>query len=199
MISKYLVLTLFLLTIFSSTCNASWLLYHKPEFRGHVVDIDTKEPIEGVVVVAIYYKSTLNPPAGSYSNVIHVKETLTDKNGGFYFPAYTTFIHPLAYSGNCEFLIYKAGYGNLGKEPVEEELSGKANKTFERKALWNNNLVFRFLPNGTIEVPKLTNIQDMKNSWGNAGIWGAEIDKSEVPLLYNMVTKEEQTIFIKGR
>lgn len=179
--------------------QASWLIYHKPEFKGRVVNIDTKAPIEGAVVVAIYTKSTLNPPAGSYTNVINVKETLTDKDGRFHFPSYTTFIHPLSYSSKCNFIIYKPGYGNLGKEPVEDHFSGTAPAMFERIAYWNKNLVFRFLSDGTVEIPKLTNVEDMKDAWGRAHIWGAEIDRSEVPMLFNMVNKEEETFFPKMR
>ena len=193
--NSYLILVISLLTLCSATCEASWLLYHKPEFKGRVVDIDTKQPIEGAVVVAIYYKSTLNPPAGSYSNVIHVKETLTDKDGRFRFPSYTTFIHPLSYSGNCEFLIYKPGYGNLGEEPVEDHFSGRAPSFFERKAYWNKNLVFRFLTDGTVEIPRLTTKEDRKDAWERAGIWGAQIDKAEVPILVNIVDREEKTFY----
>lgn len=174
----------------ATTCEASWILYHKPEYKGRVIDIASKEPIEGAVVVAIYTKSTLNPPAGSYTNVIHVKETLTDKDGRFHFPSYTTLIHPLAYSSQCDFLIYKPGYGNLGKAPIEDHFSGTAPALFERKAYWNKNLVFRFLVDGTVEIPRLTSKEEMEKAWMNAGVWGAAIDEKEVPLLFKAVTNE---------
>ncbi|HEY5974247.1 MAG TPA: hypothetical protein VIU41_05845, partial [Geobacteraceae bacterium] len=48
-----------LLLLMASSSDASWLIYHEPEFRGEILDIDTKEPIEGVVVVVEYTKSTL--------------------------------------------------------------------------------------------------------------------------------------------
>lgn len=189
----YIVFCLALLC--STTCEASWILYHKPEYKGRVVDIASKEPIEGAVVVAIYTKSTLNPPAGSYTNVIHVKETLTDKDGHFHFPSYTTLIHPLAYSNNCNFIIYKPGYGNLGQIGVGHHLSNVAEKVWERQAYWNKELVFRFLPGGTIEIPRLTSIEEMKKAWRNMGIWGAEIDRSEVPLLSNLEKIEENKFY----
>ena len=193
-----LVMTIMLLVGLHKTmpAQANWLLYHKPEFKGRVVDIDTKTPIEGAVVVAIYEKHTLNPPAGSYTNVIKAKEALTDKNGRFGFPSYTTFIHPLSYSGNCTFLIYKPGYGNLGQIGIEYYLSGMAEKNWERNAYWNKNLIFRFLSDGTVEIPKLTSKNEMEKAWMNASIWGAEINEVEVPLLFKMANDENKKFMI---
>ena len=190
--NSYLILVISLLTLCSATCEASWLLYHKPEFKGRVVDIDTKQPIEGAVVVAIYYKSTLNPPAGSYSNVIHVKETLTDKDGRFRFPAYTTLIHPLSYSGNCEFLIYKPGYGCLGKLPMESRFSGNAASNYEEVPYWNKRLFFRYLTNGTVEIPRLKNKEEMEKAWMNARVWSlTDIEENEFTTLSKIIHSEE--------
>lgn len=192
----HLAIVIFLLTLCSATCEASWVLYHKPEFKGRVVDIDSKEPIEGAVVVAIYYKSTLNPPAGSYSNVIHVRETVTDKDGRFRFPSYTTFIHPLSYSGECSFLIYKPGFANLGKGPGETYFSGKATAPFELNAFWNNTLLIRYLTNGTIEIPKLTNKKEMERAWMNAQVWSlTDINENEFPVLSKIIHDEEHNYF----
>lgn len=188
--TKSFIIAICVLVLFSAACEASMLFYHKPEFKGRVVDIDTKTPIEGAVVVAMYEKHTLNPPAGSYTNVIEVKETLTDNNGRFSFPSYTTFIHPLSYSGNCTFLIYKPGYGNLGKIGIEHYLTGKADKVWERTAIWNKSLIFRFMTDGTVEIPKLTTKEDMKDAWINAHIQGGSIDKDDIPVLLKAVTNE---------
>lgn len=192
---KCLVIAICLLALCSANCEASWIFYRKPEFKGRVVDIETKAPIEGAVVVAIYKKHTLNPPAGSYTNVIGVKETLTDKNGRFDFPSYTTLIHPLSYSGNCVFLIYKPGYGNLGQIGIEYYLSGKAEKNWERVSNWNKSLVFRYVTDGTIEIPRLMTKEERKNAWESAGVWGAAIDKAEVPILVNIVDREEKLFY----
>jgi hypothetical protein len=185
-----LIITVCLFALCSATCEASWILYHKPEFKGRVVDIETKAPIEGAVVVAIYEKHTLNPPAGSYTNIIGVKEVFTDKNGRFSFPTYTTIIHPLSYSGNCSFLIYKPGYGNLGQIGIEHYLSGKAEKDWERVSNWNKNLILRFLTDGTVEIPKLTSKEEMEKAWMKAHIWGASLDEGEIPVLFKTVTNE---------
>jgi hypothetical protein len=104
--------------LLSSDSFAGWLIYHKPEFKGRVIDAKTKEPIEGAVVVVAYYKKTFGWPAGGYISVIRAKETLTDKKGEFYFPSYTTLIQPLAVEYAAKFIIYKPLYGNFPDQQI---------------------------------------------------------------------------------
>ncbi len=93
----------------------SWLFYYKPAFKGRLVDNETKEPLEGVVVVAIYGTSPwfCLGPGGCSGSIIHVRETLTDKNGEFSIPSYIGIIHPFDYEGDTDFIIYKPGYGSF--------------------------------------------------------------------------------------
>ena len=53
---------------------------HAKTFKGRVIDADTKEPIEGAVVVAVWGTETTTPTA-THSNLKDLKECLTDKNG----------------------------------------------------------------------------------------------------------------------
>jgi hypothetical protein len=97
----------------TSSASASWLVYHKPEFKGRLIDAETKQPIEGVVVVAMYRSHPLiSGPAGGSSSIIHVKEALTDAHGEFHIPAYTTLIQPNSYEDRTDFIIYKPGYAS---------------------------------------------------------------------------------------
>ena len=43
-----------LILMINTSQSYAWLIYHKPEFRGKVMDAETKEPIEGAVVVVAY-------------------------------------------------------------------------------------------------------------------------------------------------
>ena len=62
----------------------AWLIFQKPEYKGKIIDADTNEPIEGVVVVALYNtRSIIGGPAGLSYKTIHMKEVLTDENGDF--------------------------------------------------------------------------------------------------------------------
>ncbi len=75
---KNVLIIFFLISIFifnASISHAGWLIYHKPEFKGKVIDTETKEPIEGVVVVAIYQKHPIiSGPGGGSSSIINIKE-----------------------------------------------------------------------------------------------------------------------------
>ena len=104
---------LFLIALFApAPSHASWLIYNKPAFHGKVIDAETKEPIEGAVVVVEYKKGTIGVPQAYYS-VMEVKEALTDKNGDFHIPSYTTIIQPLSIEGYASFIIYKPGYASF--------------------------------------------------------------------------------------
>ena len=92
-----LLLSMMALACLSFSASAySWPLYSKPEFRGRVIDAETKQPIEGAVVVVLYKKWEFGGPGGGNTLPFDAKETLTDKNGEFYFPSYRTVIGPLS-------------------------------------------------------------------------------------------------------
>jgi hypothetical protein len=108
----YLVVLLVLIWIFSPTpSSASWLIYHKPAFSGRIIDAETKAPIEGAVVVAIYYKEPIiGGPGGVSVSVLKIREALTDVKGVFSIPSYTTLIQPFSLGLWVDFIIYKRGY-----------------------------------------------------------------------------------------
>lgn len=158
--SHILLIFVFMVTC-STTCHASWLIYHKPEYRGRVVDIDTGQPIEGAVVIAKYQKETLAPPVEPQSSTIHVKETLTDKDGRFVFPAYTTIIQPFSWSYDVSFLIFKPGYLCYGWSVMPGFFEGTAEKdSAELFEQWNKSLKFKFTASGTVMLPKVTSYED---------------------------------------
>ncbi len=72
---KYKV-TSYLLLMFIIFCTTAY----GETFRGKVIEADTKEPIEGAVVVASWAEERATP-AGPTSRLKDVKETLTNKNG----------------------------------------------------------------------------------------------------------------------
>jgi hypothetical protein len=94
----------------TSSAYAGWPIYSKPEFRGRVIDAETKEPIEGAVVVVLYYKRPLiGGPGGPNSYIFNAKEILTDNNGEFHFSSYSSLILFTEDAGTT-FIFYKPGY-----------------------------------------------------------------------------------------
>ncbi len=71
--NKLTIFLILMFTLFSTTAYTA-------TFKGKVIDADTKEPIEGAVVVAAWHETAYVPPHGE-TRLKDVKEILTDKNG----------------------------------------------------------------------------------------------------------------------
>jgi len=86
--------------------------YYLSPFEGKVIDVDTKGPIEGAVVLAVYHK-TVHTIAGSNTYAVDAQETLTDANGEFKISLKTG--RSEKYSGKLrgKLIIFKPGYGTL--------------------------------------------------------------------------------------
>ena len=109
---------LFVFFLILGTCTAGVLspipYLHLDPFRGKVIDADTKQPISGAAVLAVYYKSTASV-AGSNSWIVDGQETLTDEYGEFKIPeARRWFVSHRGYTeGNL--IIFIPAYGSFPK------------------------------------------------------------------------------------
>lgn len=107
-------------------------------FSGKVIDADTKEPIEGAVVVASWLEETATV-AGPSTRSKDIKETLTDRNGewtirgprgrdGGTITALFTFFTNTYYTKRPEFIIFKPGYcswpAGFGIPECKEKMKG---------------------------------------------------------------------------
>ena len=112
---------IFILFVFLILMNEP--LYAKT-FKGRVIDAETREPIEGAVVVAKWLKeqATITGPS---TRLRDVKEALTDKNGEWEIKgpkgrdmgnitAIFTFITGTYITNPPEFIIFKPGYCPYG-------------------------------------------------------------------------------------
>jgi hypothetical protein len=89
--------------------SGGWVIDREGPFKGRIIDAETKEPIEGAVVVAQYYVRTLYP-IGWRSDCKDIQEALTNKKGEFLIPSLTMLISPLSFGDDTSFLIWKPGY-----------------------------------------------------------------------------------------
>jgi hypothetical protein len=102
---------IFWISYSSQKSQNPWLYYHKPEFSGLLIDYDTKQPIEGAVAEVLYFRVDLiSFGAGHADEIFKISETLTDKNGKFYFPDFTTWFSPFWAGERVKFKFYKPGY-----------------------------------------------------------------------------------------
>lgn len=116
-------------------------------FKGKVVDSDTKKPIEGAVVLALYYYEIYGV-AGADLILKDGQETLTDENGEFELPRTRRWfvLHRGYPEGTLE--IFKPGYGLLGD---------KRSKAIGDNKSWptpNKYIVY--------QLPKLKTIEERK-------------------------------------
>ncbi len=199
--------------LFSATSSHAlwWMVYHKPAFKGKVMDAETKEPIEGAVVVVKYSKTAIRLGPESNTITVDVKETLTDKEGIFNIPSYTTIIDPLAWEGMANFIIFKPGYDRwqgyqslpYGIRPIDEEIFfSKGIGTEGELETWvkggpppvlrKSKVTF-----GVVELPKLKTREERIKAKDSADILGIEITSKDLPLLYKIIDEENRNLGLK--
>jgi len=114
------------------------LTYSAEAIEGRVVDADTKQPIEGVVVTANWQ---LSNNWGANTGQMMAMETVTDKDGKFSFSAWgpklrspgsiLTFLDP-------QLVFFKSGYDF---ESLQNEPKSYINKDSLRKSQWNGKTI----------------------------------------------------------
>jgi hypothetical protein len=147
-------------TFITANCShAGWLIYHEHELRGRILDIDTKQPIEGAVVVVEYKKATIGLGAGTLDSTIDVRETQTNKDGIFKIPSYTTVIQPFSWQIPNTVIIFKPGYASL--ETLASNFIGQI-ATKEGTWPWSKDLKYRLSAAGLLELPRLIGINERR-------------------------------------
>lgn len=91
------------------------LRYDGP-YKGKIVDAETGQPVEGVVVLGTWSKVAVTP-AGGVSSYYDAQETVTDRNGEFEIQGLGLKILSTVESMNV--LIFKSGYAYIGRGPWE--------------------------------------------------------------------------------
>lgn len=123
-------------------------------WKGKIIDIETKEPLEGAVVLAVWER-VYRTPAGPNSYFYEAKEVLTDKEGGFEIPSYSpiNLLPIISYLRGPHFTVFKPGYLSLSDVDFGDFfLSGTKEAPMELKEM--SGKVFRLAPR-IIELPKL--------------------------------------------
>jgi hypothetical protein len=151
---KTTIFTLLFVLIMTTGCAG----FIRGPFGGKVIDAETKEPIEGAVVVVVWSKDVITgSPGGPASYIEEIKETLTDKNGNYFIEKYHGFtISPLSKIQDPEFLVFKSGYCVL-----PETLSMPSCK--DMKPIKNYYEVMT-KEEALIELPRLNTFEDRRSA-----------------------------------
>ena len=113
------------------------LTYSAEAIEGWVVDAETKQPLEGVIVTANWEVSNaFSYPVGQ----LMVMESVTDASGRFYFPAWGPKFRPpnsiLKYD-DPQLVMFKNGYDFVRlQNPV-----GPLNKDSLRRSVWSGKTI----------------------------------------------------------
>lgn len=173
---KKLVLTLisgFLLLILNAGCVYSVARYDGP-YEGKVIDADSGQPLEGAVVLGVWYKERPTV-AGAVVTFYDATETLTDKNGNFKIKGQG--LKVLSQVSTMNFNIFKAGYG-YERGPWE---SLKEGYFLKDRVRWVGN-------KPVIPLRKLT--IEMRNSQSGLPVPPPEADLKSIRLMMKEINKD---------
>lgn len=127
---KNILLSVCLTCLLLSTATGC---YAKGPWKGKVIDAETKQPIEGAAVVAVWYKN-LRGPAGTETRFLDARETMTDKEGRFEIPSFWAldifFVREIT---GPTFTIFKPSYGSYPEYQVNPKPPIPYETIFEEK------------------------------------------------------------------
>jgi hypothetical protein len=135
-----------IIVIMISLGCASAIRYDGP-YEGRVIDADTGEPIEGVVVLGKWSKEYITP-GGAVHEYYDARETVTDKNGDFSIPG-----KGLLLASNItpmDVFIFKKGYEYLATTWLGLKVDG----ILRQRVKWEGNKAIIPLKKLTIEERK---------------------------------------------
>jgi len=208
------VMNLLMGSLFLSPCYG-WLIFHKPAYKGRVIDATTGKPIEGVVAVAVYYvEDIIGGPGGPNSWVKNYKEAQTDKDGIFCISSYTRLMGPNSAVDKTEFIFYKPGfcvywgetipdYMKVGPDKYFTEKIGKKGETFYgtikdispegRPRERDNPLSFNY---GIVKLQPIDNREERLTAMPDSPYLSTS---KELPLFFKALNQERQTLGLGGR
>ena len=168
------------------------IYYSDGPWKGTVIDSETREPIEGAVVVAIWQKE-YGGPAGPYAYFLDAVEVLTDKDGRFLIPKFwkLNLVPILSWIEGPTFQIFKPGYTAFPgptltyfkyfpKSPLGVSLTAVAD-------LFKKGVV--------VELLKLKTEKERRM---NVPGWIDDVGSEKLPLFYGLINEENRTLGLEG-
>lgn len=147
-------------------------------WKAQVVDAETRQPLEGVVVLAMWTRHvrTFGGPSQEYYDS---EEVLTDTEGRFTIGARSFFsLNPLVFFRGPRFLIFKPGYG---------------------RAIWPGGMQRETWPEGNvasivIEMPRLRTPKERREYLGVFRGGFLATPREKMPLLEKAIAEERRAV-----
>src|SRR5262249_21635107 len=158
--------------------------------QAQVVSADTKQPVEGVVVLAWWTRHvrSFGGPSEEYRDS---QEVLTDKDGRFTIESRWFFsLNPLVFFSGPFIAMFKSGYGNYewpgykGSEAWPKE---------KRKALGTGAQLFQ-LEGIVVEMPALVSTDQLKEYLKRLEVPIVNVPLDKRPLLQQAIEKERRAL-----
>ncbi|MBR9986974.1 MAG: hypothetical protein KFF68_13800 [Desulfosarcina sp.] len=127
--SARLLLMVVLLQLFGGCVS---LAYYEGDYHGKVIDADTLQPIEGAVVLGVWWLEygTAGGPVNEYYDA---RETMTDENGEFTIKGMGP--RAMTHLQKMDIVIIKVGYGHLDRSTWEELKTDERIRWKDEKAI----------------------------------------------------------------
>lgn len=134
-----LIMLMLVLGLPVEACTIRPLTYSAEAIEAWVIDEDTGQPLEGVIVVANWeLMGGIHPDiVGS----LMLMETTTDAAGRFFFPAWGPKLRPLGkylHTGDPSLLFFKSGYRFQGQQ---NSLRAKVDRSSLRRSEWHGKTI----------------------------------------------------------
>ena len=175
----YLLLWGFLISVSATGCFGH-LVYSSGPYRGQVLDAETKEPLVGAVVLAIWYWEAPglggHGPAVDYHDAL---EALTDAQGEFTVPA-KTLLTVIGKIREPKLVIYYPGYGFFPSLQAYPQDDKEVRAAYER----------RFFQ---VKLIKLKTREERMKVRDDP-VWISDVPDAKMPNLVRLVNKERQML-----
>jgi hypothetical protein len=164
-------------------------------WQAQVVSAETKQPLEGVVVLAWWTRHvrSFGGPSEEYRDS---QEVLTDKDGRFTIASRWFFsLNPLVFFCGPFFGMFKSGYGDFRWPGYEESETWPKEK---REALRTAARLLQ-LAGIVLEMPKLQNAEQRKEYLQKIEVHVLTVPLAQRPLMQNAIVEERHALGYRGQ
>jgi hypothetical protein len=164
-------------------------------WQAQVVSAETKQPLEGVVVLAWWTRHvrSFGGPSEEYRDS---QEVLTDKDGRFTIASRWFFsLNPLVFFRGPFFRMFKSGYGDFRWPGYEGSETWPKEK---REALRTAARLLQ-LAGIVLEMPKLQNAEQRKEYLQKIEVHVLTVPLAQRPLMQNAIVEERHALGYRGQ